>query len=1075
METKNFRRRSPQLAKLTTPTLPMVFHRARLFRLLDQSKQRRVTWITAPAGAGKTTLVASYLKARRFPILWYRLDESDADPSSFFHYLSAAAHTLAPRFKRPLPVLTPEYGLGLPAFARRYFQALGSRLPPRCRIVFDNYHEVPAQAALHELLACGVYELPEYVSVFVMSRQSPCSHMARVLAEQMMAVIGPDSLQLSRAETFGIARLHVKSRNSRVGRVLVDELHEKAGGWAAGLTLLLEHIKNQHALGSASVGETSESIFHFLATQVFAGLDQNVQEILLKTSILSDMSVTLAERLTNSPKAGEVLQSLHMARQFIERRHESEPWYRYHPLFREFLSMQLRARYSVEAVRSLRQQAALHLAETGQPEESISLLRQAEEWTVMARQIIVLAPAVLGQGRLATVNGWISSVPKHVLVENPWLRFWHACCRLFIHPSEAQMMFEQVFEQFVAQKDQAGALLTWTNVVRCILFQWRGLPRLDPWIERFGSLHPEGAPYPNSEIEAQVAEAMAGALVWRQPENPATKDWLEKAIFLSDRLTGSGAGHAIFLTESYLVWLGNLAEARNGQTRLLEKASKPGAAPSLRILYCLSEALLASIEARVDDCRGAVREGLALAEREGLHVWDGWLVAQEIHNSLFAGDLSAAQNWLAKVMPVWERVGGLYRCQLFYLLTWSRMLAGDFGKAMDSGAEALSISEQEAGPFPEALCCLLMASICQSMERRQEAETYRLRAETIGEAMNSDFLRYGTLWLAAQFALESGDREKGLQTLRLALAIGRKCGMCGYVGWQAPVIARLCGTALEENIEVSFVQGLLRRLWLPLAPELRPPNWPWAVKIHMLGKFSSVEIHGQPLEKGRKSPHRLLEVLAAIVAFGGAAVPVARLTDALWPEADGDQAQENFKKSLARLRKLLDVEAAILWQDGKITLNRHLCWVDALAFEAIAKQAESRAANTKMQYDGPGEASACALYRGPFLGLEHIPEWALPYQADLRNRWTRILACRSHRSHAGTGANDVVRELEAAIEVDPVAEPLYQRLITLLMAQGRWAEAAAQYDRCRSALARWGNRTPSAATDRLVMAMNRAE
>ena len=241
-----------------------------------------------------------------------------------------------------------------------------------------------------------------------------------------------------------------------------------------------------------------------------------------------------------------------------------------------------------------------------------------------------------------------------------------------------------------------------------------------------------------------------------------------------------------------------------------------------------------------------------------------------------------------------------------------------------------------------------------------------------------------------------------------------------------------------------------------------------------MGKFS-VEIHGQPLEKGRKSPHRLLEVLAAIVAFGGAAVPVARLTDALWPEAEGDQAQENFKKSLARLRKLLDVEAAILWQDGKITLNRHLCWVDALAFEAIAKQAESRAANTKMQYDGPGEASACALYRGPFLGLEHIPEWALPYQADLRNRWTRILACRSHRSHAGTGANDVVRELEAAIEVDPVAEPLYQRLIPLLLAQGRRAEAVAHYDRCRAALARWGNRTPSAATDRLVTAMNRTE
>jgi len=65
--------------------------------------------------------------------------------------------------------------------------------------------------------------------------------------------------------------------------------------------------------------------------------------------------------------------------------------------------------------------------------------------------------------------------------------------------------------------------------------------------------------------------------------------------------------------------------------------------------------------------------------------------------------------------------------------------------------------------------------------------------------------------------------------------------------------------------------------------------------------------------------------------------------------------------------------------------------------------------------------------------------------------------------------------LEAAIDVDPVSEPLYQRLIPLLLAQGRRSEAVAQYDRCRAALARWGNRTPSVATDRLVTAMTRAE
>lgn len=113
-----------RLAKLTPPTLPVVLTRARLFRVLDRARTRPLTWIAAPAGFGKTTLVASYLKARRRPVCWYRLDEGDADPATFFHYLSLAAKSLVPRIRRPLPVLTPEYALGLPTFTRRFFQVV---------------------------------------------------------------------------------------------------------------------------------------------------------------------------------------------------------------------------------------------------------------------------------------------------------------------------------------------------------------------------------------------------------------------------------------------------------------------------------------------------------------------------------------------------------------------------------------------------------------------------------------------------------------------------------------------------------------------------------------------------------------------------------------------------------------------------------------------------------------------------------------------------------------------------------------------------------------------------------------
>src|SRR5215831_18904721 len=102
------------LAKTTRPTAAGTLARPRLFRRLDRAKRRPVTWVVAPAGAGKTTLVVSYLAAHRQRVLWYQVDEGDADVATFFYYLGLAA----PRGRWPLPLLTSESRLGLAAFTR---------------------------------------------------------------------------------------------------------------------------------------------------------------------------------------------------------------------------------------------------------------------------------------------------------------------------------------------------------------------------------------------------------------------------------------------------------------------------------------------------------------------------------------------------------------------------------------------------------------------------------------------------------------------------------------------------------------------------------------------------------------------------------------------------------------------------------------------------------------------------------------------------------------------------------------------------------------------------------------------
>ena len=147
------------IAKITRPRI-RGFSRDRLFGWLDETREYPLTWISAPAGSGKTTLVASYLEANKIPCLWYQVDERDADVAAFFSYLGLAAKKAAPQKRKPLPLLTPEYLQGLSTFTLRYFENLFSRLKLPSILVLDNYQTVPAESLFHEVINRGSARYP---------------------------------------------------------------------------------------------------------------------------------------------------------------------------------------------------------------------------------------------------------------------------------------------------------------------------------------------------------------------------------------------------------------------------------------------------------------------------------------------------------------------------------------------------------------------------------------------------------------------------------------------------------------------------------------------------------------------------------------------------------------------------------------------------------------------------------------------------------------------------------------------------------------------------------------------------
>ncbi|MCB1826268.1 MAG: hypothetical protein KDJ54_17520, partial [Candidatus Competibacteraceae bacterium] len=238
-------------------------------------------------------------------------------------------------------------------------------------------------------------------------------------------------------------------------------------------------------------------------------------------------------------------------------------------------------------------------------------------------------------------------------------------------------------------------------------------------------------------------------------------------------------------------------------------------------------------------------------------------------------------------------------------------------------------------------------------------------------------------------------------------------------------VARLCAAALDADVEVEYVQTLIRKRGLLPDLTMTPSErWPWPVKIYTLGRFGLV-VDDQPVTFGRKAQRKPLELLKILIAWGGRDVNQARIADALWPDTDGDSAQQALTTTLHRLRRLLSHEHALSVRDGRLSLDPRYCWVDIWCLERRISQILTWV----REVNGGGAASRdlatatqalLRAYRGPFLGQDLEP-WTMQMRDRLRDRyltcldelggyweqmedWAMVRACHGHLGHLGQPA-----------------------------------------------------------------------
>ena len=397
---RNARRMRTSHAKGVRPTPARAIDRARLFARLDEARSRPIVWVQGPPGSGKTTLIATYVEARQLGCLWLKLDPADAEPATFLHELAAAARQVAPGAR--LPRFGPEYALGLDAFFRRFFRRLFELLPPPFLFVIDDCHAVAPSAPLFTFLLDGLSEVAPQCNAILLSRQGPPPPLAVHQARETLEVIGSDELRLTPAEVEAMARLRGVNDEAQV-RTLVKAVD----GWAAGLVLLLAASRAPNGRGRPLTA--GPQTFGYLASEVFDRMDGATQRVLLETALLPWVDASVAEGPLGIIGAGEVLARLAQDGYFTTSLGEPGPRFQYHPLFQAFLRERAGALLPSGQLAHLRRAAAAAMAEVGDEDDAVGLLREARAWPELADLLLRCGPGLLDSGRAAVLLEWLAT------------------------------------------------------------------------------------------------------------------------------------------------------------------------------------------------------------------------------------------------------------------------------------------------------------------------------------------------------------------------------------------------------------------------------------------------------------------------------------------------------------------------------------------------------------------------------------------------------------------------------------------------------------------------------------------
>ncbi|WP_170860972.1 LuxR C-terminal-related transcriptional regulator [Trujillonella endophytica] len=404
--------------KTAVPRLPgRHVYRPRLTAALEAAASGQVTLVSAPAGYGKTLLLAEWAARRPELTGWMSLDADDNDDSRFWSaVLTAVASCPAVPEDNPVHrLVVPARPSQDPTFLAAVVEAV-DLVPEPIRLVLDDVHELTAADPVHGL-ASLVRDRPPGLHLVLGGRSDPPLPLGRMRLAGQLCEIRAEALRFSMPEADAL----VTATDVRLDPDQLRRLVDQTAGWAAGLRLAALSLRETDDVDRflADFAGNSRAVADYLVGEILERLPAPALDLLRAVSVCDPLSAPLAAALSDRPDAGEILDGLEHDTSLILSSGRGRLWYRVHPLLRSHLLADLRRRRP-DLVLDLHRRAADWFAAREDAVPALAHARRAGDSDLLSALLRRNTVKLIADGAHRALREALDGLGGRAVADDPW-------------------------------------------------------------------------------------------------------------------------------------------------------------------------------------------------------------------------------------------------------------------------------------------------------------------------------------------------------------------------------------------------------------------------------------------------------------------------------------------------------------------------------------------------------------------------------------------------------------------------------------------------------------------------------